>query len=192
MRGAVRSLERKDWLFIAALAAAVFLVYRPALHGGILWDDDEHLTRAELQTWQGLYHIWFDVGATLQYYPLLHTAFWIEHKLWGDATLGYHLMNVLQHIAAALMAALVLRRLKVPGAYLAAAVFALHPIQAESVAWMTEQKNTLSALFYLAAMLAYFRFDQTRKVWPYCWALGLFALGMLSKTIIATLPGACW
>ena len=184
-----RSLEAKDWLFIVALLAAVILVYQPALHGGMLWDDDMHVTRPELRSWHGLYRIWFDVGATLQYYPLLHTAFWIEHKLWGDATLGYHLANILLHATAALMVALVLRRLKIPGACLAAAIFALHPIEAESVAWITEQKNTLSAVFYLGSLLAYLRFDQTRKMSSYGWALGLFVLGILTKTIIATLPG---
>ena len=185
-----RSLEAKDWLFIVALLAAVILVYQPALHGGMLWDDDMHVTRPELRSWHGLYRIWFDVGATLQYYPLLHTAFWIEHRLWGDATFGYHLVNILLHAAAALLVAVILRRLKIPGAYLAAAIFALHPIQAESVAWITEQKNTLSAVFYLGSLLVYLRFDQTRKMSSYCWALLLFMLGILSKTVIATLPGA--
>ncbi len=88
------------------------------------------------------------------------------------------------------MVALVLRRLAIPGAYLAAAIFALHPVQVESVAWITEQKNTLSAVFYLGAMLLYLRFDQTRKTPSYCWALGLFVLGLLSKTVAATLPAA--
>jgi protein O-mannosyl-transferase len=179
-----------DWLFIIALLAAVILVYQPAWHGRFIWDDDMHVTRPELRSWHGLYRIWFDVGATLQYYPLLHSAFWVEHKLWGDAAFGYHLVNIFLHATAALMVAAVLRRLKIPGAYLAAAIFALHPIQTESVAWITEQKNTLSAVFYLGSLLAYLRFDQTRKTSSYCWALGLFVLGMMSKTVIATLPGA--
>ena len=117
----------------------------------------------ELRSWHGLYRIWFELGATQQYYPLLHSAFWVEHRLWGDATLGYHLVNIVLHAAAALLVALVLRRLAVPGAYLAAAIFALHPVHVESVAWITEQKNTLSAVFYLAAALAYLRFDRTRE-----------------------------
>ncbi len=148
-----------------------------------------HVTKPELRSWQGLYRIWFDVQATLQYYPLLHSVFWVEHKLWGDATLGYHLINLLLHAAAAVMVALILRRLTVPGAYLAAAIFALHPVHVESVAWITEQKNTLSAVFYLGAMLVYLHFDQTRKIALYWWALGLFVLAILSKTVTATLPG---
>jgi tetratricopeptide (TPR) repeat protein len=184
------SLGPKDWLLAAALVATVFLVYQPAWQGGFVWDDDAHVTRSELCSWQGLYRIWFAMGATAQYYPLLHSAFWLEHKLWGDTTLGYHLVNILLHATAALMVALVLRRLAVPGVFLAATIFALHPVQTESVAWITEQKNTLSAVFYLGAMLVYLRFDQTRKTSLYCWALALFLLAILSKTVTATLPGA--
>ncbi len=187
---ATSPLARWEWLFLAALVVAVLLVYQPAWQGGFLWDDEAHVTKPELRSWQGLYRIWFDVRATVQYYPLLHSAFWIEHKLWGDATLAYHLVNLLLHAAAAVMVALILRRLAVPGAYLAAAIFALHPVHVESVAWITEQKNTLSAVFYLGAMLVYLHFDQTRKIALYWWALGLFLLAILSKTVTATLPGA--
>ena len=149
-----RSFGPWNWLFAAALVVAVFLVYQPAWQGGFVWDDDDHLTRPELRSWHGLYRIWFDIRATQQYYPLSYSAFWVEHKLWGDATLGYHLVNISLHATAALLVALILRRLAVPGAYLAAAIFALHPVQVESVAWITELKNTLSGVFYLGAMLA--------------------------------------
>src|SRR5882672_1738447 len=83
-------------LFVAALAA-----YFPALTGDFLWDDAGHVTNPALQSGSGLWRIWFEVGTTQQYYPLLHSAFWIEHKLWGDAVLGYHLINLLQHVLAA-------------------------------------------------------------------------------------------
>ncbi len=182
--------RRNDWLLAAALVAVVFLVYQPVWRGGFLWDDDAHVTRLELRSWQGLYRIWFDAGATQQYYPLLHSAFWIEHKLWGDTTLGYHLVNIAMHALAAVLVALILRRLAVPGAYLAAAIFALHPVQVESVAWITELKNTLSAAFYLGAALVYLRFDKTRNRPLYVAALALFVLGLLSKTVTATLPAA--
>jgi protein O-mannosyl-transferase len=172
-------------LLLATLAA-----YQPAWHGGMVWDDDAHLTKPELRSWHGLARIWSDVGATLQYYPLLHTAFWIQHRLWGDATLGYHLVNILMHVLAALLLALGLRRIGVPGAWLAAAIFALHPVQVESVAWMTELKNTLSAVFYLCAALLFLRFDETRKTGWYLGALGAFVLALLTKTVTATLPGA--
>ncbi|MGA2799626.1 MAG: tetratricopeptide repeat protein, partial [Thermoguttaceae bacterium] len=178
------------WLLAAALVLVVFLAYQPAWQGGFIWDDDAHVTKPELRSWYGLYRIWFDLGATQQYYPLLHSVFWIEHKLWGDAPLGYHLVSIFLHAMAALMVAAVLRRLEVPGAYLAAAIFALHPVQVESVAWITELKNTLSAVFYLSAAMLYLRFDQERKKPFYAGALLLFALGLLSKTVTATLPAA--
>ncbi len=172
-----------------ALAAAVFLAYQPAWQGGFIWDDDAHV-RPELQSWNGLCRIWCDLKATQQYYPLLHSAFWLERGLWGDATLGYHLVNIALHVAAALLVAVILRRLKVPGAYLAAAIFALHPVHVESVAWITELKNTLSAVFYLSAALVYLRFDHSREKASYFLAFGLFVLGLLSKTVTATLPAA--
>jgi protein O-mannosyl-transferase len=190
LRMVLSKSRRQDWLFAAALAAAVFVVYQPVWRGGFVWDDDAHVTSPELQSWHGLHRIWFDVGATQQYYPLLHNAFWVQHKLWGNATLGYHLANIALHVVVALMAALVLRRLAVPGAFLAAAIFALHPVQVESVAWVTEQKNTLSALFYVGAAICYLRFDEGRGKGAYVGALALFALGLLSKTVTATLPGA--
>jgi protein O-mannosyl-transferase len=184
------SFGPKEWGLAIALVVAVFLAYQPAWQGGFLWDDDAHVTSPELRSWQGLCRIWCEADATLQYYPLLHSAFWIEHKLWGDSTLGYHLVNLALLALSALMVAVILRQLKVPGAFLAAAIFALHPVHVESVAWITEQKNTLSGAFYLGAMLAYLRFDQSRRTSLYLAALGLFSLGMLSKTVIATLPGA--
>ena len=185
-----------DWLFAVALVVAVFLAYQPAWRGGLLWDDESHVTRPELQSLHGLYRVWFDVGATLQYYPLLHSAFWLEHELWGDATLGYHLINIALHALAAILVLAILRHLELPGAHLAAAIFALHPVHVESVAWITEQKNTLSAVFYLGAAMLYLRFDQTRKLKWYLGAAGLFVLALPCKTVTGTLPGAllviCW
>ena len=134
--------------------------------------------------------IWIEPGAAQQYYPLVHSIFWVEHKLWDDATLGYHLINILLHAFSALLFWKILRQLQVPGAYLAAAMFALHPICVESVAWISEIKNTLSGAFYLGAALVYLRFDRTRNGKFYFFALGLFLLGLMSKTVIATLPAA--
>ena len=185
---APRPLGPWNWLFAAGLVVAVFLVYQPAWQGGFVWDDDNHVTPPELRSGHGLYRIWFDIGATPQYYPLVCSAFWVEHKLWDDATLGYHLVNISLHAMAALTLALILRRLAVPGACLAAAIFALHPVCVESVAWITELKNTLSGVFYLAAMLLYVHFDQTRKPGWYLGALGLFVLALLSKTATVMLP----
>jgi len=184
------STRRRDLWLGALLIVVTLIAYSPAIKGGVLWDDDYHITKPELQSFHGLARIWFEVGATLQYYPLLHSAFWVEHKIWGDATPGYHLLNILLHALAAMLVVVILRRLAIPGAYLAGAVFALHPVQVESVAWISEQKNLLSAVFYLCAMLVYLRFDRTRRVGFYLGALGLFVLALLSKTVTATLPGA--
>jgi len=166
------------------------LAYLPAQRGGLLWDDSSHLTRPELQSLHGLWRIWFDLGATQQYYPLLHSAFWMEHRIWGDAVLGYHLTNVALHAASACLVVTIVRRLALPGAWLAGLVFALHPVCVESVAWISEQKSALSGVFYLGAALAYLRFDQSRRVSRYWLALGLFSLALLSKTVTATLPAA--
>ena len=137
----------------------VFLAYLPALHSGFIWDDDSYVTEnPTLRDLGGLRRIWFEVGAVPQYYPMVHTTFWLEYHLWGLNPLGYHLINVLLHAAAAVLLWRVLRRLQIRGAWLAAIIFALHPVEAESVAWITERKNVLSAVFYFAAALAYFRF----------------------------------
>jgi tetratricopeptide (TPR) repeat protein len=171
-----------------AIIAATFAAYWPALRGGLVWDDTSHVTPPQLQSLHGLWRIWFDLGATQQYYPLLHSAFWIEHHLWGDAVLGYHLTNVAQHALAACLVVLIVRRLGLPGAWLAGLIFALHPVCVEAVAWISEQKSTLSGLFYLASGLIYLRFDRTRRKSDYAWALTLFVLALLSKTVTATLP----
>jgi hypothetical protein len=105
--------------FAVLSLAGALLVYWPALRGGLLWDDAGHVTRPEMQSLHGLWRTWFDLGATAQYYPLLHSAFWLEHKLWGDAVVGYHLTNVVLHALVACLLVLVLRRLAVPAAWLA-------------------------------------------------------------------------
>src|SRR5579871_6053956 len=142
-----------DGWFGVLLASAVVLTYLPVFRAGFVWDDDAHVTRPDLRSLHGLWRIWFEPGATQQYYPFLHTAFWAEYRIWGEAPAGYHLLNVLLHAAAAFLFFLTLRRLAVPGSRLAAAAFALHPVCVESVAWISEQKNTLSALLYFAAAL---------------------------------------
>lgn len=180
--------RRWEWLLGLLLVAVTLAAYWPAWFGQPVWDDDAHLPRLDLQSLAGLLRIWAEPGATQQYYPLAFTGFWLQHELWGDATLGYHLVNILLHGISALLLLRILRRLEVPGAFLAAAIFALHPVHVESVAWISELKNTLSGVFYLGAALAYLGFDRTRGKGLYALALGLFVLGLLTKTAIATLP----
>lgn len=193
------------------LLAVTLSAYFPALRGDFLWDDAGHVTNPALQSWSGLARIWFEVGTTQQYYPLLHTAFWIEHRIWGDATIGYHLINVLWHVTSSCLLIAILRRLAVPGALLAGLLFALHPVGVESVAWIAEQKNALSTVFYLAAALAWLGFVQresenegeseTHRTRPfvhspakrtraYAIATLWFVAAVLTKTVTATLPAA--
>src|SRR5579872_1529264 len=91
----------RDFVTGGLLVLATLLVYWPALGGGLIWDDAAHITRPELRSLRGLSRIWFELGATQQYYPLLHSAFWVEHRLWGDAVLGYHLANLFEHCLSA-------------------------------------------------------------------------------------------
>ncbi|MCE9557011.1 MAG: tetratricopeptide repeat protein [Planctomycetes bacterium] len=184
-------MRRLAWLgFTALLLGATLAAYQPVWRGGVLWDDAAHMTKPELRSGGGLWRIWFEPGATQQYYPLTHSAFWVQYQLWGDNTLGYHLVNICLHVAAALLLVLILRRLNVPGAWLAGIIFALHPVQVESVAWITELKNLLSGVLYLGAALAYLSFNESRRKTHYALALGLFVMALLSKTVAATLPAA--
>jgi tetratricopeptide (TPR) repeat protein len=185
-----------NWLVpvgLLLILVTTLLIYWPAVHGGLVWDDDVNITRPELQSLHGLYRIWFDpvaIAGDSQYYPFVHTAFWLEHKLWGDAYEGYHLINIVWHSLAVLLVYSIVKKLQIPGALLAAAIFAVHPVMVESVAWMTEQKNTLSTVLYLSALLVYLRFDESRLRSRYFAALGLFALALLAKTATVTFPCA--
>ncbi len=184
-------------LGIGLLVAATVMAYVPALRGGFVWDDDRYVTENPTLTEPGgLGRIWFDVGATVQYYPLTFTTFWIDQALWGQNPLGYHVVNVVLHVLNAILFWLVLQRLAVPGAWFAAALFALHPVQVESVAWITERKNVLAGVFFLLTLLAYIRFCRLgRRETPalfdgryYVLAVFLFAGALLSKTATCPLP----
>ena len=221
----------KPWGMGACVFALIAICYWPALRGGLVWDDESYVTRPELRSWAGLGRIWSDPHAASQYYPVLHSAFWVEHRLWGDATLGYHLVNVLLHATSCCLLALVVQRLIGGGAdpssplqvassdrglaedsaefgqgeksapangrrraigvgWLAALLFAVHPVGVESVAWIAEQKNTLSLFFYLLAAFTYLRFAAQRSRWAYAWALVFFALALATKSVTVTLPAA--
>ena len=180
----------RNFLIGLGLFAATLVAYAPAISGGFIWNDSDYVTAPALRSVDGLARIWFELGATEQYYPVLHSAFWLEHKVWGDSAAGYHLVNIFLHAGGACLLAAALRRLAVPGPWLAAFVFALHPVCVESVAWISEQKNTLSLLFYLLAALAYLRFDDGRMPRTYGVATVFFVLGLLAKSTTATLPPA--
>src|SRR5215470_11354090 len=181
-------------IFAVILAAVTIFAYRPAWHGGFLWDDDAYVINNELLTapdgWQ---RIWFSLDSPSQYFPLTYSTFRIEHALWGLNTTGYHWVNLLLHVANALLVWAVLARLKVPGAWLAAAIFALHPVQVESVAWITERKNVLMSFFFLLTLLAWIAFldERTKRRWIfYCLALIFYVLALSAKATACTLPAA--
>jgi protein O-mannosyl-transferase len=207
-------------ILCALVVVVVILAYSPALRGGFVWDDDAWTTGISglLQDVQGLYTMWFHPTALQQYYPLTGTTFWLDHQLWGLWTTPFHVENVLLHALAALLCWRLLRRLQIPGAGLAAALFALHPVMVESVAWITERKNVLSLVLYLGAFLAYLRFaqgksrverresrakvtagetpadsstlDARRSTFFYALALVLFLGALLAKTTTFSLPAA--
>lgn len=161
------------------------MAYLPAFHAGYIWDDDSYLTgNPTLESAGGLAAIWLHPTASPQYYPLVFTSFWIERRLWGLNPAGYHTVNILLHALAAVLFWRFLVRLRVPGAWWAALLFALHPVMVESVAWITERKNLLSTVFALAAALAWFQ----RR--PFALVAVLFLLALTSKTVVATLPAA--
>ncbi len=179
-----------------ALVAATTAAYAPVVDNGYVWDDDAYITENEtLREPGGLARIWIDVGATPQYYPLVHTSFWIESRLWGLDPRGFHIVNVLLHVLTALLAWRVLAHLSVPGAWWAALFFAVHPVHVESVAWITERKNVLSGALYFGAALAILRASVARDTERpshrlYATALILFAGALLSKTVTGSLPAA--
>jgi len=190
VKPAIPSSSKRERVWAALLLAATFLAYRPAWNGQPVWDDDVYMTPPELRSVSGLGQIWTRPSRVVQFYPLTHTVFWAESHLWGGRTFGYHLLNIFLHAACALLLVKVLKRLQVPGAWLAGGMFALHPVAVESVAWITELKNTLSGVFFLGAGLAYLRFDATRGKRPYAMALLLFSLGLFAKSAIVILPAA--
>ena len=172
------------------LVVASFISHWQAIGGGFIWDDDAHITRVDLRSLEGLWAIWTKLGATQQYYPLVHSFFWFEHAFWGEAASYYHITNILLHSLVALLLVAVVKKLEIRGAWLAGFIFTLHPVHVESVAWITEQKNTISAIFYLAAAYYYLKFDKERTTKIYSIASGLFICALLSKTVTATLPAA--
>jgi tetratricopeptide (TPR) repeat protein len=186
---APNSSDRRDDVLCAIfLVAAVIAVYFPALAGGMLLDDDLHVTAPKLRSLAGLWQIWTDTGVTQQYYPVLHTAFWLEHRLWGDSLPCYHLLNILLHSTASILVVPLMRRLRLAGAWFAALLFALHPVCVESVAWIAEQKNTLSTVLAIAAAIAYLDFNLKRGRTRYCLSTVLFCAALLSKTAVVILP----
>jgi tetratricopeptide (TPR) repeat protein len=197
---------RRQVLLAAAVVAIAFAAYIPAMRGGFCWDDSVFLTQNKcIKAPDGLRRFWF-TAEPQDYFPLTSSMLWIEWRLWGPRATGYHIVNVLLHAAAAVLLWRVLRRLKIPGAWLAGVLFAVHPVAAASAAWITEGKNTLPMVLYLLALLAWLRFENgspnndgttsTTNGTPqsalrsphYLISLALFLLALLAKTSVVMLP----
>jgi Flp pilus assembly protein TadD len=171
-----------------AIPVLVLVVYWPSLHGDFLWDDDYYVHENEaVKSADGLGRIWFSKESP-QYYPLTFTTFWAEWQLWDGNTLGYHLVNVVLHSVNALLFWAVLRQLGLPGAWVAAVVFALHPINVESVAWITQRKNTLSGVFFMSAAWMFQRYQRKGGASRWAATVVLFGGALLSKTTTVMLP----
>ena len=181
-------MKPRHWLFGWVLLGAVVAAYIPTYRAGFVWNDSDYVTAPPLRSFDGLGKIWTKLGATEQYYPALHSAFWIQHRLWGDSPIGYHLTTVVFHALAALLLWRVLLGLGVRGAWMGSMLFALHPVCVESVAWIAEQKNTLSLFLYLAAALAYLRHRHSPSAARYGLATAIFLVALLCKSVSATLP----
>ena len=191
----------KTWVASAGtIAVLTALAYLPALGAGFVWDDPDYiLNNPTLRSPDGLARMWTDRHALPQWYPLVHTTFWVEYQLWGTNPAGYHAVNVALHALSAIVLWRLLKRINLPGAWLAACLFAIHPVQVESVAWVTERKNVLSGLLYLLSMFAYVRaIDLRDEAAPrdapalngYATSFAFFLGALFSKTVTATLPAA--
>lgn len=176
------------WFLAVGFLAIAFFVYQPAWHAGFIWDDDDHLTaNPAMSAPNGLRMIWSSMPVS-RYYPLTLTSFWVQRRLWNLDPMPYHLVNIALHAINALLVFLVLRRLRVPGALFAALVWLVHPVNVESVAWVTELKNTQSGLFFFGAILCFLQFDALGKRRWYALALLCGAAAMLSKPSTVILP----
>tara|TARA_B100000686_G_scaffold263121_1_gene276727 strand:- start:953 stop:2791 length:1839 start_codon:yes stop_codon:yes gene_type:complete len=180
--------------------ALSFLVYNETLDGEFLWDDDNHILAVyDINNTEGLKRIWVEPGVLNQYYPLTYSFFWLENKIWNLDPRGYHSINIILHSINGFLLFLVLRKLAFFGGFWVALIFLIHPIQVESVAWITERKNVLSGFFYFSSLLFYLRFSGFGKilgtrlktkaiVLNYFFSIGCYVLALLSKTVTVTLP----
>jgi tetratricopeptide (TPR) repeat protein len=198
-----------QWAKPLGLALLVILAHGRSVTNGFIWDDDFYVTaNSTLLSVDGIRQIWLNPQATPQYYPLVHTTYWLEHRLWGLHPAGYHTVNVSLHAASSVVLWALLTALCVPGAWLGAALFAVHPVGVESVAWVTERKNVLSMLMALMAAWCWLRYrfgrgaiaeqacaangrgaDRSGQGLWLAAAIGLFTLALLSKTVSVMLVG---
>ena len=195
---------------MAIIILLAFIAYFPSINGGFIMDDDGLLTNNDIiRTPSGLYRFWCTTEA-MDYWPATNSTFWIEWRLWGMNATGYHFTNLILHIVEALLIWIILRKLAIPGAFLAALIFAVHPVNVESVAWIAQRKNLMAMLFFLLSILWYLKADmpttsngglrEREKTFSsfilhpssfhfwYWLSLLAFLIAMLSKGSVAVLP----
>jgi Tfp pilus assembly protein PilF len=187
---------RRPAVYAVLIAVVTIVVYIPAIRGGFVFDDQKLIVENDLiKTRDGLYRFWFTTQAA-DYYPLTSSLWWLQWRLWGANPVGYHVVNVLLHAVNAILVWMILRGLKIPGAWLAGLVFAVHPVNVASVAWISEFKNTLSMLLFLTAIELYLAFDENQRWRFYGLSLVAFLLALFSKTAVVMLPivllGCVW
>lgn len=175
------------WFAAGLLIVAVFFVYRPCWHGDWLWDDGVLVLYNPLLKPGQLAKIWVP-GSYLNFWPISYAAYWLEIRLFAYNPLGFHLVNIGLHAVAAILLWRMLVRLRLPGALLAAAIFALHPVNVETVAWISQLRGILSLDFALASLLLFLSYEQKLGRWRLALSLAAFVLSALSKGDVLTLP----
>ena len=176
-------------LFLGVLLFALaVLIFIPVFNAGFIWDDDQLLTaNPQVHSPDGWWTLWVH-PLTADYFPLTSTTLWFEWHLWGMNAGAYHVTNVLLHATTVVLTWQMLKRLRIPGAWVAAAIFAVHPVCVESVAWISERKNTISQIFFLLSMIGYVKFEEKGRLRTYLWAVACFTLSLLAKTAVVMLP----
>ena len=171
----------------AAVVLLTFVTYLPAQRAGFVWDDLYLTASPVIKAGDGLYRIWCTFEPR-DYFPVSYSLFWLEWRAWGTNAAGYHFVNILLHALGAVLLWLVLGRMRVAGAWLGALLFAVHPLNVESVAWISEQKNTLAMVFFLLSVLSYLRYESSGRRGTFVGSLLLFALSLLCKPMVILWP----
>ncbi|MDB6120881.1 MAG: Tetratricopeptide 2 repeat protein, partial [Verrucomicrobiaceae bacterium] len=177
------------WLAVVILVAIVAFAYRGVWHLGFIWDDDIYLTGNPCLI--GPLHfadIWTSMHARIC--PLVISCFWLQFQFWGLNALPYHLVNVAFHATTAVLLWRTLQVLGVRGAWLGAALWAIHPVQVESVAWISELKNAQSGLFFVLCVYFYAKWEKggATSRGRYLLAVLFALLAMASKSSTVVLP----
>lgn len=173
------------FLFIILLVVAI---YFPAMSSGFIWNDDTFLYQNSLiHRSDGLVRFWASTEAP-DYFPLVSTSLWFEWRLWGLNATGYHITNIVLHLLSVYILWRLLLLLNFKGAWFAALIFAVHPVNVESVAWITERKNTLTMVFYLLSLLCFVKWDKRHDSKKYYWSLLFFVMALLCKTAVVGVP----